>query len=51
MARSLKIAGLPLTILLNKDNKEVARFIGDADWSSPHALKLIEKATEIDLKN
>ena len=51
LARSLKIAGLPLTILLNKDNEEVARFIGDADWSSPHALRLIEKATEIDLKN
>ncbi|MDC3129369.1 TlpA family protein disulfide reductase [Paracoccaceae bacterium] len=51
LARSLKIAGLPLTLLLNKDNKEVARFIGDADWSSPNALKLIEKATEIDLKN
>ena len=51
LARSLKIVGLPLTILLNKDNKEVARFIGDADWSSLHALKLIEKATEIDLKN
>ena len=51
LARSLKIAGLPLTILLNKDNKEVARFIGDADWSSPYALKLIDKSTEIGLKN
>ncbi len=51
LARSLKIAGLPLTILLNKDNEEVARFIGDADWSSPHALKLIEKAIEVDLKD
>ena len=48
---ALKIAGLPLTILLNKENKEVARFIGDADWSSPHALKLIEKAIEVDLKD
>ena len=37
LARSLKIAGLPLTILLNKDNQEVARFIGDADWSSPNS--------------
>ena len=37
--------------LLNKDNEEVARFIGDADWSSPHALKLIEKAIEVDLKD
>ena len=51
LARSLKIAGLPLSILLNKDNQEVARFIGDADWSGPHALKLIDKATEVDLKN
>ena len=51
LARSLKIAGLPLTLLLNKDNQEVARFIGDADWSSPNALKLIDKATEIDLGN
>ena len=50
LARSLKIAGLPLTILLNKDNEEVARFIGDADWSSPQALNLIEKAIEIDRK-
>ena len=51
LARSLKIAGLPLTILLNKENKEVARFIGDADWSSPQALKLIEKAIEVDFKS
>ena len=51
LARSLKIAGLPLTILLNKDNEEVARFIGDADWSSPQALKLIEKAIEVDFKS
>jgi len=29
----------------------VARFIGDADWSSPHALRLIDKATEVDLEN
>jgi len=36
---------------LNKDNKEVARFIGDADWSSPQALKLIEKAIEVDFKS
>jgi thiol-disulfide isomerase/thioredoxin len=51
LARSLKIAGLPLTILLSKDNKEVARFIGDADWSSPQALNMIQNAIEIDLKN
>jgi hypothetical protein len=29
----------------------VARFIGDADWSSPQALNMIQKAIETDLKN
>ena len=51
LARSLKVAGLPLTILINRDSEEVARFIGDADWSSPQAVKLIEKAIEIEMQN
>lgn len=51
LARSLKVAGLPLTILINRDSKEVARFIGDADWSSPQAVKLLEKAIEIEMQN
>jgi len=37
--------------LINRDSKEVARFIGDADWSSPQAVKLIEKAIEIEMQN
>ncbi len=51
LARSLKVAGLPLTILINRDSEEVARFIGDADWSSPQAVKLLEKAIEIEMHN
>ena len=51
LARSLKVAGLPLTILINGDSEEVARFIGDADWSSPQAVKLIEKAIEIEMQH
>ena len=51
LARSLKVAGLPLTILINRDSEEVARFIGDADWSSPQAVKLLEKAIEIEMQN
>ena len=35
----------------NRDSEEVARFIGDADWSSPQAVKLIEKAIEIEMQN
>ena len=51
LARSLKVAGLPLTIFINKDSEEVARFIGDADWSSPQAVKSLEKAIEIEMQN
>ena len=35
LARSLKVAGLPLTILINRDSKEVARFIGCLLYTSP----------------
>jgi thiol-disulfide isomerase/thioredoxin len=33
----LKAKGLPLTILYDKDGKEVWRYAGDKDWASPEA--------------
>ncbi len=35
---------LPITVLFDKDGKEVWRWIGVNDWSSPEALKLIAEA-------
>jgi thiol-disulfide isomerase/thioredoxin len=36
--------GTPTTVIYGKDGLEVARVTGDADWSSPDAKALIDKA-------
>lgn len=41
---SLKVLGMPTTILINKDGLEVGRLAGSAKWDSPDAKKLIEAA-------
>ncbi len=38
----LKAPGLPLTVVLNKDGKEVARLVGPADWDSPATIAEVE---------
>ena len=35
---------LPTTILFDADGKEVWRYVGDLDWSSPEAAKLLGEA-------
>jgi len=41
---TLKTVGMPTTLLINRDGKEVGRLVGPADWASPEAKKLIEAA-------
>lgn len=36
--------GLPLSVLYDSQGQEIGRLDGDADWSSPEALALIEAA-------
>ena len=36
------VFGLPTTVILDPDGKEIARMVGDANWSSPEALSLIK---------
>lgn len=36
---------LPTSILLDADGREVWRFVGDLDWTSPEATKLLSEAT------
>jgi thiol-disulfide isomerase/thioredoxin len=38
---ALKAPGLPVTLLLNKDGKEVGRLVGPAPWASAEAKALI----------
>jgi hypothetical protein len=41
LARQMAVLGLPVTVLLNPEGKEVARLTGDADWSSDSARAVL----------
>jgi thiol-disulfide isomerase/thioredoxin len=41
---TLKAVGMPTTLLISRDGKEMGRLIGPADWVSPEARRLIEAA-------
>ena len=40
-ARPMAVMGLPVTVILNPEGKEVARLIGDAEWDSDSAKAVI----------
>ncbi|MEX1059964.1 MAG: TlpA disulfide reductase family protein [Methyloceanibacter sp.] len=40
----LKAVGMPTTLLIDGDGKEIARLVGPADWASPEAVAVIEAA-------
>jgi len=42
--RALGLRGVPSTLILNRQGKEIARAEGGVDWDAPAARKLIEKA-------
>jgi thiol-disulfide isomerase/thioredoxin len=41
---SLKALGMPTTILIDRQGREVGRLAGPAEWDSPEAKRLIEAA-------
>lgn len=41
LAREMGILGLPVTIILDPDGQEVARMLGDANWSSDNAKDIL----------
>jgi thiol-disulfide isomerase/thioredoxin len=41
LARDMGVMGLPLTVILDAQGREIARMRGDADWNSPEAQALI----------
>jgi len=41
-SRANGVFGLPTTLILNKEGKEIARMQGDADWHSEEAIILIK---------
>lgn len=43
MARQMGIMGLPVTLILDPQGREIARLIGEADWASPSAKAILTK--------
>jgi thiol-disulfide isomerase/thioredoxin len=41
--RALKVPGLPATILIDRQGREVGRVLGIAEWDGPAAVAAIEK--------
>lgn len=41
LAREMAVMGLPITVILDPEGREIARLIGDADWASDSAKSII----------
>ena len=41
IASALQVRGLPVTILISRNGEEVARLIGDAEWDSESAVRIV----------
>ena len=48
LAHDMGVMGLPVSLILNRDGAEVARMLGDADWSSPSAMAIIDALVAVD---
>jgi len=42
-SRAMKVFGLPTTLLIGPDGKELGRKIGPAEWDAPNAIIFFEK--------
>lgn len=42
VARKMAVLGLPITVILDPEGKEIARLRGDADWSSDAAKAILQ---------
>jgi thiol-disulfide isomerase/thioredoxin len=41
---ALKAVGMPTTLVLDREGREIGRLVGPADWSSPEAKRVVEAA-------
>lgn len=44
IVNDLQSAGLPATILIDREGREIGRLLGPADWASPEAVALVKAA-------
>jgi thiol-disulfide isomerase/thioredoxin len=43
---TLKAVGMPTTLLIDRNGKEIARLVGPADWASPEAVAVMQAAID-----
>ncbi len=44
IVNDLQAAGLPATLLIDREGREIGRLLGPADWASPEAIALVKAA-------
>jgi len=42
LAREAAVLGLPVTLILNAEGREIARYQGDTDWSDPEIIEFLK---------
>ncbi len=47
-AIDMGVRGLPITVILNAEGKEIARMRGDAEWASENAIEVLRAVSEAD---
>ncbi len=46
LARGMSVLGLPVTVILDADGREIARLTGGAEWDTPEAKAILEAVVE-----
>lgn len=46
LARDMAVLGLPVTVVLDHDAREIARLTGDAHWDAPEAVAILTALVE-----
>ena len=46
-SRQAGVLGLPVTLILDRQGREIARVLGDADWASPEARAILRRVIEM----
>ncbi len=51
VSRQAGVLGLPVTLVLDREGREIARLLGDADWGSPEARAILQRIIELTGQN
>ncbi|MEO0427102.1 MAG: TlpA disulfide reductase family protein [Pseudomonadota bacterium] len=47
LPREAAVIGLPATLILDREGREIARLTGDAEWDTPEVIALVRKLAEM----